>query len=37
MEKATWDTIDRYVVVSADSHAGADVRYYRQYLPSSWH
>jgi predicted TIM-barrel fold metal-dependent hydrolase len=33
----TWDNIDRYVVISADTHAGADLRQYREYLPSRWH
>jgi len=33
----TWDTIDRYVVISADSHAGADLRDYKKYLPARWH
>lgn len=28
----SWDTIDRYVVISSDSHAGADLRDYRPYL-----
>jgi len=37
MTTATWDTLDRYVVISSDSHAGADVRDYRDYLPSAWH
>ncbi len=35
MEK--WDEIDRYVVISSDSHAGADLRDYREYLPKKWH
>lgn len=33
----TWDSIDRYVVISSDTHAGADLRDYRAYLPSRWH
>jgi predicted TIM-barrel fold metal-dependent hydrolase len=33
----TWDTIDRYVVISADTHAGAEMREYKQYLPSRYH
>jgi len=33
----TWDTIDRYVVISGDSHAGADLRDYKAYLPARWH
>ena len=33
----TWDTIDRYVVISSDTHAGADLRDYKQYLPARWH
>ena len=34
---ATWDTIDRYVVISTDTHAGADLHDYRQYLPKRLH
>ena len=34
---ATWDTIDRYVVISADTHAGAELRDYKGYLPSRLH
>ena len=33
----TWDTIDRYVVISTDTHAGADLLDYRQYLPTHLH
>jgi len=33
----TWDTIDRYVVISSDCHAGADLRDYKSYLPARWH
>lgn len=33
----SWDSLDRYVVISADCHAGADLRDYREYLPSRWH
>ena len=33
----TWDTIDRYVVISTDTHAGADLLDYRQYLPAHLH
>jgi predicted TIM-barrel fold metal-dependent hydrolase len=32
-----WDTIDRYMIVSADGHAGADLRDYRPYLAARWH
>lgn len=32
-----WDSIDRYVVISADTHAGADVLGYRPYLESRFH
>jgi predicted TIM-barrel fold metal-dependent hydrolase len=32
-----WDSMDRYVVISADTHAGADLRDYREYLPSRLH
>ena len=34
---ATWDTIDRYVVISTDTHAGADLYDYKQYLPARLH
>jgi predicted TIM-barrel fold metal-dependent hydrolase len=33
----TWDSIDRYVVISTDTHAGADLRQYRDYLPHRLH
>jgi predicted TIM-barrel fold metal-dependent hydrolase len=33
----TWDTIDRYVVISSDTHAGAELREYRDYLDPEWH
>jgi len=33
----TWDTIDRYVVISTDTHAGADIGDYKQYLPAALH
>ena len=28
---------DRYTIISADGHAGADLLDYKPYLPSSWH
>jgi hypothetical protein len=34
---ATWDAIDRYVVISADTHAGADLYDYKPYLPACLH
>lgn len=34
---STWDSIDRYVVISADTHCGADLRDYKDYLPSRLH
>ena len=34
---ATWDTIDRYVVISADTHAGADLYDYKPYLTARLH
>jgi predicted TIM-barrel fold metal-dependent hydrolase len=34
---ATWDTIDRYVVISTDTHAGADLYDYKSYLPPNLH
>ncbi len=34
---ARWDTLDRYLLISTDGHAGADLRDYRPYLASRWH
>ena len=34
---SSWDEIDRYVVISADTHAGADLLDYRPYLPEALH
>jgi predicted TIM-barrel fold metal-dependent hydrolase len=34
---ATWDTLDRYVVISTDTHAGADLLDYKPYLPARLH
>jgi predicted TIM-barrel fold metal-dependent hydrolase len=34
---AKWDEGDRYVVISADTHAGADLYDYRPYLPARLH
>ena len=34
---AKWDQGDRYVVISADTHAGADLLDYKPYLPESFH
>ena len=34
---AKWDEGDRYVVISADTHAGADVYDYKPYLPADLH
>jgi predicted TIM-barrel fold metal-dependent hydrolase len=33
----TREPSERYVVISADCHAGADIPTYREYLSSSWH
>jgi len=33
----TWDSIDRYIAISSDSHAGADLRDYRPYLAAKYH
>ncbi|HZT65131.1 MAG TPA: amidohydrolase family protein [Acidimicrobiales bacterium] len=33
----TWDSIDRYVIISADTHAGAELHEYKQYLDPEWH
>ena len=37
MPEGKWETLDRYVVISSDAHAGADLRDYRPYLASRWH
>ena len=34
---ATWDTIDRYVIISSDTHAGAELHQYKDYLEQRWH
>jgi predicted TIM-barrel fold metal-dependent hydrolase len=34
---ASWDTIDRYMILSSDTHAGAELRQYKQYLDADWH
>ena len=33
----TWDTLDRYIVISTDTHAGADLYGYKPYLPARLH
>ena len=33
----TWDSIDRYVIISSDTHAGAELHEYKQYLAPRWH
>jgi predicted TIM-barrel fold metal-dependent hydrolase len=33
----TWDTIDRYMIISSDTHAGADLWDYKPYLDARWH
>ena len=37
MATKNWDEIDRYLIVSADSHCGGTLDEYRAYLPSSLH
>ncbi len=37
MADTSWDTIDRYMVLSSDAHAGAETHQYRDYLESRWH
>ena len=32
MADTSWDTIDRYMVLSSDAHAGAETHQYRDYL-----
>jgi predicted TIM-barrel fold metal-dependent hydrolase len=34
---ATWNSIDRLMIISSDAHAGALPQDYRAYLPSAWH
>jgi predicted TIM-barrel fold metal-dependent hydrolase len=34
---ARWDTIDRYMILSSDAHAGAPMAAYKDYLDASWH
>ena len=34
---STMSGTDRYTIISADGHAGADLLDYRAYLPSRWH
>lgn len=34
---ATWDTNSHYVVISTDTHAGADLYDYKAYLPANLH
>jgi hypothetical protein len=32
----TWDTIDRYMILSSDTHGGASLYEYRPYLEAAW-
>ena len=32
-----WDSIDRYVIISSDTHAGGEIRQYKNYLDRRWH
>jgi predicted TIM-barrel fold metal-dependent hydrolase len=32
-----WDTIDRYMILSSDAHAGAPLAGYKPYLEREWH
>src|ERR1700722_10628434 len=32
-----WKSLDRYMILSSDAHAGALSVDYRDYLPSQWH
>jgi predicted TIM-barrel fold metal-dependent hydrolase len=36
MVSARWDQIDRYMILSSDSHAGAQTHTYRDYLERRW-
>jgi predicted TIM-barrel fold metal-dependent hydrolase len=33
----SWKSLDKYLIVSSDTHAGADIQDYRPYLAKSWH
>jgi predicted TIM-barrel fold metal-dependent hydrolase len=37
MDRATWDTIDRYMILTSDSHAGAAMADYKAFLDREWH
>jgi predicted TIM-barrel fold metal-dependent hydrolase len=37
VDMADWKSIDRYMILSSDAHAGALSVDYRDYLPSQWH
>lgn len=32
-----WESLDRYLILSSDAHAGAPLRGYKDYLVRSWH
>src|SRR5579859_2749116 len=34
---ARWDELDRYVVISADTHGGGKIPAYKDYLATKWH
>ncbi len=36
MPRDRWDTIDRYMILSSDTHAGASLYEYRPYLDARW-
>jgi predicted TIM-barrel fold metal-dependent hydrolase len=36
MTDQSWDTIDRYMILSSDAHAGAETHQYRDYLEKRW-
>src|SRR5262249_51882801 len=36
-DTVTWDSIDRYMILSSDTHAGAEMRAYKAYLDREWH
>src|ERR1700753_990129 len=34
---STWETLDRYLILSSDAHAGAPMAAYKGYLEPRWH
>src|SRR6478752_3555642 len=34
---SSWETLDRYLILSSDAHAGAPMAAYKDYLDPLWH